>query len=300
MTKVASGAYTRKYSWPPMPPHEFTVTSVTSCISGGLPKPFLVGWAAKMTAESAIADHEIIGLMLKKGDKRGAIDHVKGSRYRDMNNKADRGTIVHAAVDAYLSGKPFTPSELNRRLDESHIPESMKPSTTAMISGIMEFLWDTEPEIIWNEATMYSRTHGYGGTADIIARLQVGGTMNYAVIDMKTSKAIYDEVALQLSAYANADFVGLNDGTEAPLIPVPPKPKASASAKVKAEYAAALKVSKETIKYGIVVRPKADGSYERADFTLTPDVFDMFLHCKGVTEAMDTRVLAQSRRPTVQ
>ncbi len=46
--------------------------------------------------------------MLKKGDKKGAIAHIKGSRYRDMDAKGDRGTIVHAAVDAYLAGKPMT------------------------------------------------------------------------------------------------------------------------------------------------------------------------------------------------
>lgn len=138
---------TRKYSWPPLPPHEFTVTSVTSAIKGGLPTPHLIGWAAKMTAEAAVSDYDIIGLMIKKGDKRAAINHLKGSRYRDMNDKADRGTIVHAAVDAYLKGKPMSLDEMNRLLDETHIPDNMKRSTAGYISGVMEFLWDTEPQI---------------------------------------------------------------------------------------------------------------------------------------------------------
>lgn len=68
--RVGGGAMTRKYSWPPLPPHEFTVTSVTSAIKGGLPTPHLIGWAAKMTAEAAVSDYDIIGLMIKKGDKR--------------------------------------------------------------------------------------------------------------------------------------------------------------------------------------------------------------------------------------
>lgn len=280
---------TRRYSWPPTEPHEFTVSSVTSALKHGLPKPHIVGWAVKMTAEAAVKDHDIIDLMLKKqpSDKKSAIAHLKGARYRDLTDKGDRGTIVHAAVDSYLSDKPKSKAEITRMLDEVHVPGYMYESTYGMINGCITFLEDTEPEVFWNEATVYSRQHGYAGTADIIGRFGIGGSRVPAIVDFKTSKAIYDEVALQLAAYARADFVGLNDGTEAPLI-----------------YTTAedgsMVPSDEPIQYGVVVRPKADGTYERADFVLNDDVFQMFLGCLAVTYGVEYDALAQSRRPTVQ
>jgi hypothetical protein len=268
----------RRYAWPPHPPYEFEVMSVTSAISGGLPKPYLIGWAAKMTAQAAVDDLEIVNLFVAKDDKRAAVDHLKGARYRDMNTKADRGTIVHAAVDAYLKGKPMTKEEMQALLAEANVPKSMWKSTAGMISGAMEFLFDAEPEVLWHEETVYSREHGYAGTPDLICRMDVGTTLNVpAVVDYKTSKSIYDEVALQLVAYARADFVGLDDGTEAQLLPNPD--------------------AGERIEHGVVVRPTASGTYERANFSLSDDLYDMFLACLAVATAEADNVLTRARRP---
>lgn len=275
--KVNQYETTRKYSWPPMPPHEFTVTSVTSAIKHGLPKPFLPGWAAKKTAECAVSDHDIIGAMLKKGDKKAALSHLKGSRYRDMTAKGDRGNVVHASIDAYLQGKEYSEADVDEKIKELQVPHYMVESTKGMILGAMAFLYDTEPEVLWNESTVYSRTHKFAGTADIICKLHIGTTRVPVIVDFKTSPNIYDETALQLAAYANADFVGHNDGTEGELVP-----------------------GGEPIENGVVIRPKANGTYDRADFTLTPDVFSMFLHALGVAEGVQNDTLAKSRRPTVQ
>lgn len=264
----------RTYAWPPLPPHEFEVISVTSAIGKGLPKPFLIGWAAKKTAECAVDDHEIVAAMLKKGDTSAAIAHLKGARYRDMAEKADRGTIVHAAVEAYLAGKPMTKAQVEEVLKEARVPPKMWKSTAGMIAGAIEFLFDTEPEVVWSEATVYSRQHGYAGTADLIAIMNVGGSKQPVVIDFKTSARIYDEVALQLAAYARADFVGQDDGTEVALLPQGAPP----------------------IQHGIVVRPTASGTYERADFTLRDDVFELFLGCLAVASGQGA--LETARRPS--
>lgn len=279
---VKMGAYetTRKYSWPPLPPHEFTVTSVTSAIKHGLPKPFLVGWAAKVVAEAAVTDHEIVNLMLKKQGgigKKEAIAHLKGARYRGTSAKADRGNVVHSAMDAYLSGNPWTEEQIQAKIEELEVPQSMWLSTKGMIQGAMNFLFDTEPEVYHNEGTVYSRKHGYAGTADIICTLGIGQGRYPVVVDFKTSPRIYDEVALQLAAYARADFVGHNDGSEGALVP-----------------------SGDPIQYGVVVRPKADGTYERGDFTLSDDVFNLFLSILGTAEATEANILGKARRPTVQ
>lgn len=262
----------RVYSWPPMPPHEFEVISVTSALKS-LPKDYLVGWAAKKSAECAVEDHEIIGAMLAKDDKQAALNHIKGARYRDMEKKANRGTIVHAAVEGYLAGKPLTTEQVNEMLNEAHVPLALWKSARGMISGAMEFLFDAEPEVEWSEATVYSREHGYAGTADIIGRMRVGDSVQPVILDFKTSPRIYDETVLQLTAYARADFVGLDDGTEADLIPgltLPPQ-------------------------YGIVVRPTPSGKYERATFALVDEAFDIFLGVLAVAKGIGR--LSEWRRP---
>lgn len=264
----------RTYAWPPLPPHEFEVISVTSAIGRAMAKPHLIGWAAKVTAEKAIDDHAIIGAMLEKGDERGAIAHVKGARYADSGTKADRGTIVHGALEAYIAGKPIGKKAIEEQLKEMRVPIHMWKSAAAMINGVMEFLYDEEPQIYWSESTVYSRKHGYAGTPDVLAKMRVGGTLKPVVIDIKTSKSIYDEVALQLSAYANADFVGLDDGTEKKLLPG----------------------KNQAIEHGVVVRPTASGKYEKAVFTLTPDIHELFLAMLHV--AKNQSILETARRPS--
>lgn len=260
----------RVYKWPPQPPHEFEVISVTSALNA-LPKPFLIGWAAKKTAECAVDDHDLIGQMLaKKGGDRAAIDHLKGSRYRDSAQKADRGTIVHAAVESYVDGKPMSKADLEERLEEARIPRSLWKGAAGMVAAAMEFLFEQEPEVLHSEATVYSRAHGYAGTADLFVKMRVGKSIRPVVVDFKTSPRIYDETGLQLCAYARADFVGHNDGTEEKL------PRG--------------------IKDGIAVCLKPSGKYEPAAFALTDELYDVFLAARAVAVGQD--VIAAARRPT--
>lgn len=260
----------RTYAWPPQPPHEMEVLSVTSAIKS-LNKPFLIPWAAKMAAECAVEDHDIIAKWLDRGDKRSAIDHIKGARYRDSSTKADRGTIVHASVEAYLAGKPVDVDAVQAALEEKNIPRKMWKPAFKMIDGVQEFLFDYEPEVYWSEATVYSREHEYAGTADLIAKVRIGDSVLPAILDIKTSKAIYNETAMQLAAYGRADFVGLDDGAEKPLTP-----------------------DGDPIRHGIVIRPTPTGKYESANFDLTDEVFDKFLACLELSDA--DRVLARARR----
>jgi hypothetical protein len=266
----------RTYAWPPLPPHEFEVISVTSATSGGLPKPFLEGWAAKTAAECAVDKYDLVGKLIADDGEQAAIDYIKSARYRDRDKKANRGTIVHAALEAYLAGKEMTPENIDAALKEKRVPPNLWKSARGMVRGLWEFLADEEPEVYWSESTVYSRTHGYAGTPDVLARMRVGGSLVPAVIDVKTSKSIYDEVALQLCAYARADFVGLDDGTEAALHPGVP--------------------DGERIDYGVAVRPMASGKYEKAVFTLSDEVYDLFLGCLAV--ASKRHVLETARRPS--
>ncbi len=266
----------RTYAWPPQPPYEFEVSSVTNSIGNGLPKPFLIPWAAKVAAECAVDDHDIVSAMIAKGQEKAAIDYIKDARKRTMSDKADRGTIVHSALESYLTGEPLDPQTLGTMLKEARVPQELWDASLGMVNAVMKFLSDWEPEIFHVEQTVFNRTHEYAGTADVIGRLRLskaeGAEPHNAVVDVKTSKSIYDDTAMQLTAYARGEFVGTTEGKELPLTP-----------------------DGSPIEWGIVVRPMASGKYERAVFALSDDVFDLFLHCQAIAGAKN--VLKRSRRP---
>lgn len=261
----------RTYKWPPQPPHELEVVGVTSCISGGIPKPFLEGWAAKMTAQRAVDDYALVGQMLASKDGEAkALKYLKGARYDAKEAKADRGTIVHAAVESYLDGKPMSKDDLTDALAEARVPRSLWKGAAGMVAAAMEFLFELEPKVLHSEATLYSREHGYAGTADLVVKMRVGKSTRHVIVDFKTSPRIYDETGLQLCAYSRADFVGHNDGTEEAL------PRG--------------------IRDGIAVCLKPSGKYEPVAFALTDELFEVFLAAKTVAQGKAT--IEGARRPT--
>src|SRR4249920_742854 len=123
-----AGRGMRTYRWPPKGETELEVVSVTSIIGGGIPKPFLAPWSAKVVAEFAVDRHTAVVAMLdvpneeREAAKNAAIDWLKRAPYRGTAEKANMGTIVHAAVDAYLSGKPLTDSDIEAMLKEKRVP----------------------------------------------------------------------------------------------------------------------------------------------------------------------------------
>lgn len=255
----------RIYEWPHPAsglPAEFEVISVTSA-TACFPKPWLAGWAVKMTAERAVDKYARLGEMIEEDGEKEALAWLKKARYTSSGDKADRGTIVHGALEAYLAGTTLDRETIESHLKEKRVPRAMWRGTFGMIRGLMQFLEDYEPEVYWSEQTVYSREHGYAGTTDVIGRMAIDGERRPVVIDVKTSKSIYNDTALQLCGYARANFAGNREtGEEMPLLP-----------------------TGETIEHGVVVRPMASGDYELGVFELNDDVFDCFLACLRLATA---------------
>lgn len=163
--------------------------SVTSIISV-LSKPFLVPWAAKMVAERA---QEVANELpaLFKADPDGTLKMLKSAHRQKKETAADMGSLVHAVAEAYAKGVKLPP---------------YPPEAAGYVRSLLAFCEDNKPDFTHIEATVYSRKYGYAGTADWFGVLG-----KPCVADWKTSKAIYPEVALQLAAYAHADFIGFED-----------------------------------------------------------------------------------------
>ena len=181
----------RFYTW-----RERNYWSVTTILQVA-PKPALINWAKKFTAEYAV-DHFDAFKALVEDDPMAAVDWLKGAAWRDRDRKAELGSHVHAAAEAYVLGQPFPTW-----------PAEVKPRMEAFVA----FLTECKPVFEQVEASVYSPKWNYAGTLDGIAKID--GRL--LVGDYKTGKAIYPETALQLAAYRHAEFIGGPDGDQLPM-----------------------------------------------------------------------------------
>ncbi len=190
--------------------------SVTSLIDGGLPKPALPRWAAKLTAQSAVDQHEVIASLIASGDKQAAVDMLKGAPWRSSGSAADSGTRVHEFLELLAQGRP--------KDAEAHA-NSLVIGERAKCAHIAAFMSEVDMEVLHVEAVMFSREYHYAGTVDLIVNLTDERLLDKlgmegpapAIIDLKTGKGVYDSAALQLAAYTRTDFIAGDGGEELPV-----------------------------------------------------------------------------------
>ena len=174
------------------------VPSVTSIV-GCLPKRALQFWRGKMVAECAVEDFGVLADLVSKGNTSAAVDHLKRAPDRSSGVAAKTGSDVHALCERIAKGE-----DIGR----------VHPDLQGFIDQYHRFLHDFEPGFLEVEATAWSETYGYAGTLDFIA--MVGGET--VITDIKTGKSgAWPDVALQLAAYANADYLIDASGERRPL-----------------------------------------------------------------------------------
>ena len=173
------------------------VPGVTT-ILGVLNKPALVKWSAGMVAEW-VADNPDGVETLRQMGREPMINALKAVPWDKRDKAADRGSQFHLYAQQLLEGE-----DVELDADDELLP---------VIENALRFLdeWEIEPILV--EAPVASREHWYAGTADIFAKYKhpVTGHQGVAIFDWKTSRGIYPEYAMQLNAYAFADFAGLGD-----------------------------------------------------------------------------------------
>lgn len=192
----------RVYVWPPAPPHELELPSVTRVIGEGLPKPALKYWAQRKVAEYAYDRRSALDHM----DRDEAVGFLKSAPYKTSNAKADVGTEVHDYAEALAHGTP---------------PPDVSPEARPYCRGVDRFFLDFEPEFVYAEESVYNPEHNYAGTMDGFATFALKPELGLRVMDYKTSKGVYDSHVLQLAALARGEFVGVKRGEEWVQEPVP-------------------------------------------------------------------------------
>jgi hypothetical protein len=164
------------------------VPGVTTIISGGMPKPALINWAANATADAAINDWERLSEM----KPAARLKYLQGARYEEKDLAAKRGTEVHGFAEHLVKGEPV------------QVPDEL----VGHVEAYARFLDEFHIEPVHVEFSIASYKHGYAGTGDLIADVRVGATARHLLMDVKTNRSgIFGETALQLAAYRYADVL---------------------------------------------------------------------------------------------
>jgi hypothetical protein len=180
------------------------VPGVTKLVGDGLPKPALINWAASATAEAAVDQWDRLTQLAPSA----RLKELQGARYAVRDAAANRGTQVHRLAEQLVHG------------DRVAVPEEIAGHVAAYVRFLDE--WDVRPVLV--EATVYSETHGYCGTLDLVADLldpddpepdpEKRSRLRW-LLDLKTNRSgIFGEVALQLAAYRHAEVWVDGEGTE--------------------------------------------------------------------------------------
>lgn len=103
---------------------------------------------------------------------------------------ADVGTVAHALCEAHLRGL---------ELERSNIAADIIGKAETSFLRFLDW-WDRERlSVVHSELQMVSEAWQVGGTLDILATRPDGKVV---LVDLKTSKGIYDEMLIQVAAYA--------------------------------------------------------------------------------------------------
>jgi hypothetical protein len=172
------------------------IPGVTTLLNKGVPKPQLTYWSARTVAEF-VADNPDEVEALRRMGRGPMVAALKDVPWQARDEAAVRGTDVHRLAEDVIHGQ------------EVEVPAEL----AGYVDGYVRWLDLFNVEPILTERRIINRKWWYAGTFDAIVR--IGGET--LLVDLKTAKAIYGEVAAQVAAYANAECYLDDDGNEVPL-----------------------------------------------------------------------------------
>lgn len=242
---LAEEGHAAGYYTDPTDPTEARLVGVTTAQKKGLP-PYLVEWAARKAAEYAIDSFAEWSVF----ERETALDLIAGAPTRDRDSAGAKGTIVHSVMDHAANGTA---------------PDMLFDAEVApYVSAGLKFLDDWHPSFVWTEATVFGP--GYAGTLDAIIDVVIDGEPTRLLIDYKTSRRIYSDVAVQLAAYRFASHaVAYDDEGNLVRVEIP------------------------EVDGGAVVHIRPDGTYEFRRVAADEVAYRAFVNCLGISSWKDQR-----------
>lgn len=175
------------------------ISGVTTLINGGMPKPNLVDWAARVVAEY-VADNPSEIASLRGAGRQQLVDFLKTRHTAIRDAAGARGTEVHGYAQQFLEGA-----------DDLTVPDELVGYVEACVAFLDE--WQVAPVLV--ETAVASRTWQYCGTFDLVGDVYDG---TRRIVDWKTgASGIWGETGLQLAGYAGAEFYNDHNHNEQPV-----------------------------------------------------------------------------------
>lgn len=176
-----------------------SVTTVLKVID----KPFVDKWTVNTEREYVIdASADLYCDLPLDCQRMSRMAYVETLRHRLGKTKAHQKASLEATAIGDAAHRRVE-WELRRRLGKARRrPEPVCTGEALWAYQEWEKWWDgcgLEPVAI--EQEVWSEVHGYQGTADLLAKDTAG---ELVLVDLKTSKAVYQEYELQVAAYAHA------------------------------------------------------------------------------------------------
>ena len=181
------------YTVPTLDGGRIDYTRVTK-IKDILANPILEFWRIKNVAEYAVDNHDIIGKMLERDDRKTALKNIKGAQWGPRDKAAGLGKAVHKKIERLILGEEV----------------DIRPEEQPYINAFREFVADHPSSVFEaSEMTVVNYTVGYAGTLDALMRFddRVGA------VDWKTRQgkkkadvSMYESERLQVAAYVHAEY----------------------------------------------------------------------------------------------
>jgi hypothetical protein len=147
----------------------------------------LMGWAVKVSVAYIGKNLDRLRGSLTESGASAILTQAKQEANRLKEEAADVGTLIHDICDRIDKGETI-PLDL--------LDDKVRNGVQAYLKWCKDVKW----EFLQGEFIIYDTDHKYAGMVDKLG--MVNGKL--ALVDIKTGKAIYPEMLLQLSAYANA------------------------------------------------------------------------------------------------
>ncbi len=230
--------------------------SVTTILSGGVPKDALPFWAAAVCTDSAIENLPALVAASRYPDRLAEMrDYIKRAHTRKKDERADVGHTVHFIIEARILGLELPPTIKIGDGDDAQEVALDGPELGPFVENFLAFeeLW--KPRFTASEMVVANPTDGYAGTLDymidadgpigealagqrypvmpdddLMGDTKTGGTFEREVVRegrvVMQSPAlttaghvhgVYPEAGLQMSAYRHAEVCWLRDGSRVPM-----------------------------------------------------------------------------------
>lgn len=198
--------------------HYPSVTSITSV----LPKD-LSYWHAQMAAKRALESIDYLPALAANSEQH-AVKYLADAAKDYTKVAINKGNATHDMAERMLKGQT---------IDVALIAEEFGTDAATLSTihnNFADFLDRTQPELVRAEDIVWDTKHGYAGSFDVswifrgnpeTGELDPTGDKLTHMSDYKSGKSVYPSVAVQLSAYAMAEYVTSADAGTAGLEPSP-------------------------------------------------------------------------------